>query len=112
MNNTKGVTNMSRYTLNIGLANPVTGQDNSIDYTLITVTDFVRNITNVAVKQSNTERTLVVDCDTLWGSMNVLATALDQDCIAVLDNNTGIGQLYGDKAEAWAPFNPEFFITL
>ena len=103
---------MSRYTLNIGLANPVTGQDNSIDYTLIAVTDFVRDITNVAIKQSATERTLIVDCNILWGSISVLATALDQDCIAVRNNETGEGELFGDKAEAWAPFNNEFFLEI
>ena len=103
---------MSKYTLNIGLANPVTGIDNTLDYTLIAVTDFVRDITNVAVKQSDTERTLIVDCNVIWGSLAVLATALDQDCIAVRNNETGEGELIGDKADQWGPFNPEFFLTI
>ena len=84
----------------------------TLDYTLIAVTDFVRDITNVAVKQSDTERTLIVDCNTIWGSLEVLAVALDQDCIAVRNNKTGDGELIGDKAEAWGPFNPEYFLTI
>ena len=103
---------MSRYTINIGLDNPVTGQENSVEFTLAKAFEFIADVQNVAVKQSATERTLIVDCNVLWGSINVLATALDQDCIAVLNNETGTGELFGDKAEAWAPFNPEYFITL
>jgi hypothetical protein len=103
---------MSRYTLNIGLANPFTGQENSIERTLYEATKHIATIQNLAIKQSATERTVVIDFDTIVGTPNVLACALDQDCIALLDNVTGEGFLYGDKAEAWAPFNPEFFLTI
>lgn len=103
---------MSRYTLNIGLANPVTGTDNSIDYVFLVMLDFVRDVQNVSVKQSATERTVVIDFNVIYGSLNVLACALDQDCIALRNNETGTGELFGDKAEAWAPFNPEFFLTI
>lgn len=103
---------MSKYTLNIGLANPFTGQDNSITKTLRLADCHLVNVTNVAVKQSTTERTLIIDCDDIDGNINVLAIALDQDCIAVRNNETGTGELFGDKAEAWAPFNPEYFLTI
>ena len=80
---------MARYTLNIGLANPFTGADNSIEKTLEVAFAFISDVQNVAIKQSATERTVVIDCDTIQGSVNVLSCAIDQDCIAVLDNSTG-----------------------
>lgn len=103
---------MSKYTLNIGLNNPFTGAENSITKTLRLADCHLVNVTNVAVKQSSTERTLIVDCDDIDGNINVLAVALDQDCIAVLNNETGEGALYGDKAEAWSPFNRDEFLTI
>ena len=39
----------------------------------------------------------------------MLATALDQDCVAVFDHELGKGSLIGDKAEQWGEFNPEYF---
>jgi regulatory protein YycH of two-component signal transduction system YycFG len=103
---------MSKYTLNIGLDNPFTGEPNSIPKTLRLAFCHLVNVTNVAVKQSASERTVVIDCDDIDGNINVLAVALDQDCIAVLNNETGEGALYGDKAEAWAPFNRDSFLTI
>ena len=103
---------MSRYTLNIGLANPFTNKDNTIEHTLTVAFDNICGVQNIAVKQSATERTVVIDFNTIYGSLNVLACALDQDCIAVRNNETGTGELFGDKAEAWAPFNPEYFLTI
>ena len=102
----------AKYTMNIGLANPVTGSDNSIEMTLRTAMQFLRGVSNVSVQQSATERTIVIDFDSNVQSLNVLACALDQDCIALRNNETGTGELFGDKAEAWAPFNPEFFLTI
>ena len=103
---------MARYTLNIGLANPFTGTDNSIEKTLEVAFAFISDVQNVAIKQSATERTVVIDFDTIDRSLNVLSCALDQDCIAVRDNDTGIGELHGDKADAWGAFNPEYFLTI
>ena len=103
---------MARYTLNIGLANPVMGNENSLDYTLIIALDFIRDVQNVAVKQSASERTLVIDFNVIYGSLNVLSSTLDQDCIALLTNETNTGELFGDKAEAWAPFNRNAFLTI
>lgn len=102
----------AKFTINIGLANPVTGTDNSIEQTLRTALQFLRGVSNVAIKQSATEQTVVIDYDTNVQSLSVLACALDQDCVAVRNNEAGTGELFGDKAEAWAPFNPEFFLTI
>lgn len=103
---------MAKYTLNIGLANPFTGEDNTIPETLTKAFAYLEGIENVAVKQSDTERTVVIDFNEIYGSLTVLATALDQDCIAILDNETGEGNLFGDKRDAWLPFNPKYFLTI
>ena len=103
---------MARYTLNIGLANPFTGTNNTLDDTLAQALRHIATVRNIAVKQSASEPTLVIDFDTIVGSLNVLACALDQDCIALYDNIKMEGFLYGDKAEAWAPFNPDAFLII
>lgn len=102
----------SRYTLNIGLDNPFTGGTNTIPETLTKAFEYVSDVTNVAVKQSGTEQTVIIDFNEVYGSMTVLATALDQDCIALFDNETGEGNLFGDKRDKWLPFNPEHFLTI
>jgi hypothetical protein len=102
---------MSKYTINIGLANPFRGEDNSIEKTLVTAMQFLRGVTNVTIQESDSERTVVIDYNENRQSYSVLACALDQDCVAVLNNETGVGELFGDKAEAWAPFNPKYFLT-
>ena len=103
---------MTKYTLNIGLNNPVFNNENTVEYTLTKAFEFIADVRNVAVKFSATERTVVIDFNIINGSLNVLAFALDQDCVALRDNETGEGSLHGDKAEAWAPFNPEYFLTI
>ena len=66
------------------------------------------------VRQSATERTLVVELDTkvccLENRVHTLCLALNQDAIAwSLD---GIGFLTGPKAADWGgSFNPEFFLS-
>lgn len=37
---------------------------------------------------------------------------LKQDCIAVYRELTGGGALVGPRADAWGPFNPEYFLLL
>lgn len=103
---------MARYTLNIGLDNPFTGERNSIPKTLRLAFCHLVNVTNVAVKQSASEPTVIIECDDIDGNITILACALDQDCIAVLNNETNEGALYGDKAEAWSPFNRDSFLTI
>jgi hypothetical protein len=41
-----------------------------------------------------------------------LATALDQDCVALFDHEIGKGSLIGDKAEAWGSFDPSEFQSI
>jgi hypothetical protein len=97
------------YTINIGLANPFTGDNNSVEQTLTAALSFVRNVTNVRVSYDGDEPTVIIQYALPHGSINVLASALDQDCIALFDHEIGKGSLIGDKAEAWGEFNLEFF---
>jgi hypothetical protein len=99
-------------TINIGLANPFTGQLNTVEHTIAEAIKCVRGIQDIAVKRSVTEQTVIIRFEQAVDSFNKLATALDQDCVAVYDDELGAGELYGDKAQAWAPFNPEYFLTI
>jgi hypothetical protein len=99
-------------TLNIGLANPFTGELNSVEQTLAEAIKCVRGIEDIAVRRSATEPTVIIRFKQAVDSLNKIATALDQDCIAVYDDETGVGELYGDLADKWAPFNPEYFLTI
>ena len=97
------------YTINIGLANPFTGDNNSVDKTLEVALVFVQDIVNLRVSYDGDEPTVIIQYISHKGSLDVLATALDQDCIALFDHEIGKGSLIGDKAEAWGEFNPEYF---
>lgn len=99
-------------TLNIGLANPFTGELNTVDQTLTEALKCVRGIEDIAVRRSTTEPTVIIRFKQAVDSLNKIATALDQDCIAVYDDETGVGELYGERASDWAPFNPEYFLTI
>jgi hypothetical protein len=99
-------------TINIGLANPFTGGLNTVDHTVAEALKCVRGIQDIAVMRSVTEQTVVIRFEQAVDSFNKLATALDQDCVAVFDDETGTGELYGDRAQEWAPFNPEYFLTI
>ena len=64
---------------------------------------------------SDTEPTLVaevVHTGDIRACTNWLAEKLNQDCIAIYDTDTGVGQLIGPKAAAWGDFNPAFFFLL
>jgi hypothetical protein len=97
------------YTINIGLKNPFTGDTNSVDQTLKAALATVQDITGLRVSYDGDEPTVIIDYISHKGSLLVLATALDQDCIAVYDHNINKGSLVGDKADAWGPFNIEYF---
>ena len=103
---------MSKYTLNIGLNNPVFKNENTLQETLTKAFEYLSDIDSIAVKQSATERTVVIEFNEIYGSLTVLADILDQDCIAILDNETGEGNLFGSKRDKWLPFNPEYFLTI
>ena len=97
------------YTMNIGLANPFTGKNNSVEFTLSKAMDYVANVTAVRVSYDRDEPTVIIDYVYHTGNVGVLATALDQDCIAVFDYNLGRGSLIGDKAAEWGEFNLDEF---
>ena len=66
------------------------------------------------IVQSDTEPTLVVrahsDEPGLDNRIDMLSTALKQDCIAVWYPDQAWGQLIGPRAAEWGNFNPKFFI--
>jgi hypothetical protein len=69
------------------------------------------------VYESSTEPALVMSATLprgyeLHACINQIANALGQDCIAVYDTDTDVGQLIGPRAAAWGDFNPEFFLML
>jgi len=97
------------YTINIGLNNPFTKGVNSIDQTIKAALGAVADVTNIRVSYDSDEPTVIIDFLRVTGSLLVLATALDQDCIAVYNHSTDTGELIGDKADAWGPFNIEYF---
>lgn len=97
------------YTMNIGLANPFTGDNNTVEFTLTKAMQFVANVTAVRVSYDGDEPTVIIDYVYHTGNVDVLATALDQDCIAVYDHSIDRGTLIGDKADQWGEFNPEYF---
>lgn len=70
-----------------------------------------RAIVTVEVRESNTEPTAVVVIDYALSraKLAALSVVLRQDCIAQLDTY-GNGILAGPKADAWGPFNPDFFL--
>lgn len=66
---------------------------------------------------SATEDTLIMVCHVPSEDIAIfnetvfaLAQAIRQDCIAVFNVETGVGELIGPNAAQWGEFNPEFFI--
>jgi hypothetical protein len=97
------------YTINIGLANPFTGDHNTVDHTISKAMEFIQGIVNLRVSTTGDEPTVIIQYTHHKGSLLALATALDQDCVAVFDHLIGKGSLVGDKADQWGDFNPEYF---
>lgn len=68
-----------------------------------------------AVFESRTETTTVLEIDPHTtpspGTLFFLSKLLSQDCIALYNTETRSGRLIGPNAEAWLPFNPEYFLT-
>lgn len=74
----------------------------------------VVRVIQTAVHRSETENTLVVRCvieADLWRIFE-LADELAQDCIAVWSIDDQAGELVGEKAREWGPFDPAKFLTL
>lgn len=97
------------YTINIGLNNPFTQDTNSVDKTIETALVFISDITNIRVSYSGDEPTVIIQYAFHKGSLDVLATALDQDCVALYDHSINKGSLIGDKADQWGEFSLEHF---
>jgi hypothetical protein len=100
------------YTINIGLANPFTGDHNTVDHTISKAMEFIQGIVNLRVSTDGDEPTVIIKYFAHKGSLLALATALDQDCIALFDHSIGKGSLIGDRASEWGDFNPEYFQTV
>jgi hypothetical protein len=100
------------YTINIGLANPFTGGQNTVDQTISKALEFIEGIVDFKVSNRGAEPTVIIRYTHHKRSLVALATALDQDCIALYDHHIGQGSLIGDKASEWGEFNPEYFQTV
>ena len=96
-------------TINIGLDNPFTGKQNTVDQTIAVAIRYLKGISNIGVVKDRGEVTLVVTYFEPVGSLTVLCAELDQDCVAVYDHDIGRGTLIGPKAEAWGGFDHEQF---
>ena len=97
------------YTINIGLANPFTRDYNTVDQTITKALQFIEGIVDIKVSTAGEEPTVIIRYTHHKGSLLALATALDQDCVAVYDWATQRGSLVGDLADKWGEFNPEYF---
>lgn len=97
------------HTINIGLDNPVTGKQNTVDQTIAVAIRYLKGISYIGVVKDRGEVTLVVTYFEPVGSLTVLCAELDQDCVAVYDHDIGRGALIGPKAEAWGGFDSEQF---
>lgn len=64
------------------------------------------------VHVSSTEPTLVVDCYATDYQVHLIATWLEQDCIAVWDLMHREGRLVGPRKELWGEFDPEQFLYM
>jgi hypothetical protein len=96
-------------TINIGLDNPFTGGQNTVDQTIAVAIRYLKGISDIGVVKDRGEVTLVVTYFEPIGSLTVLCAELDQDCVAVYDHNIDRGTLIGPKAEAWGGFDNEQF---
>ena len=97
------------HTINIGLDNPVTGKQNTVDQTIAVAIRYLKGISYITIAKDRGEVTLVVTYFEPIGSLTVLCAELDQDCVAVYDHDIGRGTLIGPKAEAWGGFDNEQF---
>lgn len=68
-------------------------------------------VVDLDVRDSATEPTAVVVIDRAMppAALAALSAQLNQEAIAQLDAD-GVGILAGPKADAWGPFNPDFFL--
>ena len=77
------------YTINIGLANPFTGDNNSVDKTLEVALVFVQDIVNLRVSYDGDEPTVIIQYISHKGSLDVLATAITTKLYEVITEYRG-----------------------
>jgi hypothetical protein len=97
--------------LNIGLTSNLGGTI-SHALPLAILYDFEVRVIDSAIRQSDSEPTLVLLIQgqlTDWEATK-LALECDQDCIAQLDGD--VGSLHGPKAVEWGPFDPKQFLLI
>ena len=105
---------MAEATLNIGLSLKQAGEDRLLDPAK--VVDCIRyglgvRVRHWEVRQSDSEPTVVatlvrpLTCEEAYD----LAVSLRQECIAQRVGHAG--SLHGPCADAWAPFNPAYFLS-
>lgn len=78
------------------------------------------SILREALLESDTEPTLVAEVATGFATTTLtvlqllyqVSEELEQDCIAVYREYALGGVLVGPRADAWGPFNPEYFLLL
>lgn len=105
-------------TLNIGLA--CEGRCNiGVGTALRDLASLGFNILRYAGHTSDTELTLVAevlhlsaDTRSVGNKLFHLSLLLGQDCIAVVNEDTGDRTLVGPRADKWLPFNPAYFLNL
>lgn len=104
-------------TLNIGLARE--GNSNiGVGTALRDLNSLGFSILRHAGHTSDTEQTLVVDvvhrgsAQMVGNNLFHLSQLLGQDCIAVVNEDTGDRTLIGPRADKWLPFNPAYFLNL
>jgi hypothetical protein len=98
-------------TINIGLDNPVTGKQNTVDQTIGVAIRYLKGISDIAVAKDGGEVTLVVTYFEPVGSLTVLCAELDQDCVAVFNHDINKGTLIGPKASEWGAFDIDKFFN-
>lgn len=104
-------------TLNIGLARE--GNSNiGVGTALRDLASLGFNILRHAGHTSDTEQTLVAhvyhggSARMVGNNLFHLSQLLGQDCIAVVNEDTGDRTLIGPRADKWLPFNPAYFLNL
>jgi hypothetical protein len=109
------------YLLNIGLDNMPPEAGGAIGRKALYASRALRKsgftITGAFVRNSDTEPTLVAlanfeSVNGAFGGAYKLAEALGQDCIAIRNETTGVGQLMGPRSDNWGAFDPKQFLLL
>lgn len=104
---------MKTHIVNIGLAVTGRAQLNTVLDAVMTLNRAGIVVMDYRVAESNTEPTFVARVAYLTPlAIEATAALLNQEAIAVLDESTNLGELYGPGAEKWKPFNPAFFLSL